>query len=659
MPGIGRYYHAKLARLGIETVGDLVNHFPHRYLDYGHPSLISDLVLNSDSCLRVKLYSKAVNRTRRGQLMVIGQFTDSSGKITAIWFNQEYRLNQLTVGQQYFLAGRPGLNKLNQVCLVSPSLELVERGGKFTTGLVPIYPLTEGLSSRFLQQKIDIILPQLEFKDFLPSTVLDQAGLLGLNQAYRQVHQPKHNLEIEPARKRLAFNDLLAVQLKSQLTKQNWQRKSSPQISIDAKFLNRFYQALPFTPTADQLAAIKEINADLAMSVPMNRLLQGDVGAGKTLVAAAAVLSTLNSGYQAIILAPTQVLANQHHQTLSDWLKPYGYEPVLVTGGTKANQTAALLVGTQALLHRKKLLNLHRLGLVVIDEQHRFGVLQRSEFFHLRHVPHLLTMTATPIPRTIALAMYGHLELSFLRHKPTGRLPTKTWLVPELKRVLAYQWVKRELEQHHQAFVVCPLVEQSSSDSLKDVKAATIWYQKIKQDFSGFKVGLLHGRLKAEDKTKVLGRFASGKLSLLVTTPVVEVGVDIPQATVMIIEDAWKFGLAQLHQLRGRVGRDRAQSYCLLFSGSNEAAINQRLHLVEQTNDGLALAEADLRLRGPGEIFGISQSGHLDTNFEYFWDESLTELAKTTAVEISHRPGQARRILSLLDSSLAKSVASN
>ena len=591
--------------------------------------------------------------------MVIGQFTDSSGKITAIWFNQEYRLNQLTVGQQYFLAGRPGLNKLNQVCLVSPSLELVERGGKFTTGLVPIYPLTEGLSSRFLQQKIDIILPQLEFKDFLPSTVLDQAGLLGLNQAYRQVHQPKHNLEIEPARKRLAFNDLLAVQLKSQLTKQNWQRKSSPQISIDAKFLNRFYQALPFTPTADQLAAIKEINADLAMSVPMNRLLQGDVGAGKTLVAAAAVLSTLNSGYQAIILAPTQVLANQHHQTLSDWLKPYGYEPVLVTGGTKANQTAALLVGTQALLHRKKLLNLHRLGLVVIDEQHRFGVLQRSEFFHLRHVPHLLTMTATPIPRTIALAMYGHLELSFLRHKPTGRLPTKTWLVPELKRASAYQWVKRELEQHHQAFVVCPLVEQSSSDSLKDVKAATIWYQKIKQDFSGFKVGLLHGRLKAEDKTKVLGRFASGKLSLLVTTPVVEVGVDIPQATVMIIEDAWKFGLAQLHQLRGRVGRDRAQSYCLLFSGSNEAAINQRLHLVEQTNDGLALAEADLRLRGPGEIFGISQSGHLDTNFEYFWDESLTELAKTTAVEISHRPGQARRILSLLDSSLAKSVASN
>lgn len=660
LPGVGRYYAAKLHRLGLVTLDDLINHFPARYLDYGHPTAVAQLRLETEQCLRVRLKSKARVNTRRGQKMIVAQFADDTGKITAVWFNQDYLLASLDVGEEYYLAGRPTLDKTRHTSLVAPTLEPVTRGGIFTTGLVPVYPLTEGLRSRFLQQKIAIVLDQVKPEEFLELEDINRLDLVANPVAYETVHRPKMAAEFESARKRLAFNDLLAIQLKSALSRAVWRRKEAPAVAVPDTLWQEFTASLPFRLTADQTRVLGEVRKDISRKMAMNRLLQGDVGSGKTVVAAAAMLAAVRAGYQALLMTPTQVLAGQHLETIARFLAPFGVTPQLVTGGKKTTSSSPLLIGTHALLHRSKLIDPEKLGLLVIDEQHRFGVLQRTQFLAGKKVPHLLTMTATPIPRTIALSLYGHLELSFLKTKPLGRKQIKTWLVPEEKRFAAYTWVKRELKQSgHQAFVVCPFVEQSQTDTLKNIKAATVEFDRIKKIFAPLKAGLLHGRMKAEEKSRVLAEFAARKFQLLVTTPVVEVGVDIPGASVMIIEDAPKFGLAALHQLRGRVGRSDQQAYCLLFSGKDDPEAFVRLKLMETTDDGLKLAEADLRVRGPGEIFGTSQSGHLDTNFGYFWDEALQTAAKNLATKLMKTPRRGQQILKLLAPSLAKDSASN
>jgi ATP-dependent DNA helicase RecG len=657
---VGRYYAAKLNALGVETVGGLLAHYPRRYLDYGHPSTVLDAVPETELCLRVRLKSKALVRTRRGQKMVVTQWFDATGRISAVWFNQEYLISQLKVDDEYFLAGRLTLDKNGRKTLSAPTLEPVERGGMFTTGLVPVYPLTEGLSSRWLQTRIGGVLDQVKVKEILPETALQEIQLLDQAAAVEKIHRPKLEQDFVTARRRLAFNELLAIQLRSILGKRAWDMKLAPRLPANQEVQQRLLSALPFELTKDQQAAVKVISADLALAKPMNRLLQGDVGSGKTVVAALAMLQALRAGYQTILMAPTQVLAAQHTETLTGWLSPFGYTPELVISGRKSMTGSPLLVGTHALLHRPALFKGGKLGLVVIDEQHRFGVLQRSELVSGKKIPHLLTLTATPIPRTIAAAVYGHLDLSFLKEKPAGRREIKTWLVPEEKRTAGFTWVKKHLkETGSAAFIICPFVEQSEKETLKNVKAATAELDKLKIVFRGLKVGLLHGRMKAEEKNKILTRFADGKLDVLVATPVVEVGVDIRRASVMIIEDAWKFGLAALHQLRGRVGRNDQEAYCLLFAGTREANSSQRLKLLEKTNDGLELAEADLKLRGEGELFGTAQSGHLDTNFISVWDDTLRRQAKDLAGSLVKKPKQAAQILADLSPTLAQTAAVN
>lgn len=549
---------------------ELLHHYPSRYEDLrNYKRGVVDGARN--------IYTRS-GKTVQKILVRIGKETRE-----LTFFNQPFLVKTL----------RPGVN------LSLAGTEYEVNGPLIHTGrLVPVYPETKGISSKWLRRQIYNQLKK-PMEDWLPEEIVNQYGLIDLNSALHQIHFPSTPAEAEQAKRRLAFDELLKMQLLARQKKQIWTKKSGKKMIIDKIKLSRLIETLPFKLTETQNLALKEIISDLSGNQPMNRLLQGEVGSGKTVVAAVAMYAAYLNGLKAVLMAPTEILAQQHYQTLKSVLTHTGIKIGLVTKSIK--QDGDILVGTHALLNKK----LDNLGLLVIDEQHRFGVKQRSKLLEIKPRPHLLSLTATPIPRTLALTLYAHLDLSSLADLP-GRQIVKTWLVPQIKRQKAYDWIKQQITgEQSQAFIVCPLINPSQKESMQDIKDITTEFTLLKKVFSGLTIDLIHGRLKAAEKNKIIEKFSRGQSKILVATPVIEVGIDIAGANIILIENAERFGLAQLHQLRGRVGRRGQMAYCLLFCQKSSS----RLLQLETINSGIKLAELDLKLRGEGQILGLDQHG--------------------------------------------------
>jgi len=635
LPLVGPVYQKRLEKLKIRSIRNLLYHIPARYNDFSQMAKISRCRVGETVTLQGTLNSLKNQYTKSGKKIQIGEVEDSTGKITIVWFNQPFLTRTLYPGTDLSLSGKIdwfGTKK----ALISPEYEITRLGAEtvHTGKIVPVYPETYGVSSKWLRTKIKMAYLTCgeEIKEYLPETY----GFITLPEAIRSIHFPNTLKDTEVAHRRLAFDELYFLQSQSLKRKHAWQKnRAAYQLTINKLAIDKFKNSLPFTLTKSQDLAVNEILADLQKPFPMNRLLEGDVGSGKTVVAATAAFAAFVNGYQTVIMAPTQILAQQHFNTLKQLFSKLSnsVKIKLVTSATSIEQSKSfdIFVGTHALIHQK--LNLDKVALVVIDEQHKFGVEQREHLIKKsgqgQIAPHILTMTATPIPRTVALTFYGDLDLSTLTEIPAGRQKITTWVVPPEKREGAYGWIDSQITDHDsQVFVVCPLIEESKKETMKDVKAVTAEHKKLTRLFGKPKVGLLHGRLKAEEKTKVIKRFRNRDISLLVTTPVVEVGIDIPNATIMVVEAAERFGLAQLHQLRGRVGRGLSKSYCLLFAESPSEKALKRLNAMRQNLSGFELAELDLTLRGPGEIFGLRQHGIPDLKIASWRDIDLIKKAK-------------------------------
>lgn len=653
VPRVGPVMARRLKKLGIETVKDLLWHVPFRYNDYSLVSKIARVQPGETVTIQgtVESIRTVVTKNRKQiQQAVVG---DDSGSIEAVWFNQPFLLRIIRTSDTIHLAGRVGWFGSKMV-LESPEYELVKSQisnpsyhSLHTGRLVPVYPETEGVSSKWIRGRIAYLLSQVAdtIEEYLPRAVLEEFSLLPLSGATRTIHFPTHLDEAKRARERLSFDELFLLLLRAYDQKRLWQStRRAHQILLHTTELQGFIDRLPFVLTSDQQRATSDILSDLSKGLPMNRLLLGDVGSGKTVVAACALYAVFQSGYRSVLMAPTQILAHQHYETIHRLLSPLGVQVELVTSdsrrktrGAKRDRSPFLLVGTHALLSES--VSFENVALVVIDEQQRFGVEQRTILRKKAEgdiTPHLLTMTATPIPRTVARTLYGNLDLSILREMPKGRLRVKTWVVPQEKRHRAYAWIRQHImETGGQAFIVCPLIEES--ESLRTVKSVKAEFERLKIIFPQFSLGLLHGRMKAKEKSEALKRFRTQKDAILLATPVVEVGIDVPNATIIVIEAAERFGLAQLHQLRGRVGRGSIASFCLLFTEQEDELILARLKAMETIFNGPELAELDLRLRGPGELFGTKQHGVPLLKVASLSDSELLHCAEQAVRTVTHQ----------------------
>jgi ATP-dependent DNA helicase RecG len=621
---------ARLRRLGISTVGDLLHHFPHRYDDYSTLKPINQLEYGEEVTVVGTVWETRTRKTRGGREIITSVVADASGTIEAVWFNQPYLVRQLRAGRRIVLSGKID-EYMGRLTLQSPAWEPLERELIHTGRVVPIYPLTRGVTSRWLRRLmkrvVDHWAPRLE--DYLSETLRQRAGLVNLGTAIRQIHFPDSEQAAMEARRRLSFDEFFFIQLGMLNQRQKWQSQRGMPIPTNQTVLDAFSQSLPFELTGAQQQSVDHILKDLAQPRPMSRLLQGDVGSGKTVVATAAMLMAVAAGKQAALMAPTEILAEQHYQTVSRlladteaWNLDRPVSVALLTGSlgrverrkvytALASGQADIVVGTHALIQRHVTFN--DLALVVVDEQHRFGVAQRGALRGKGGAAHVLVMSATPIPRSLALTIYGDLEISVIDELPPGRQQIETrWLLPK-ERERAYAFLRSQIAKGRQAFILYPLVEESDK---VEARAAVEEYERLQQKiFPDLQVGLLHGRMKGREKDTIMTRFRQGEIEILVSTSVIEVGIDVPNATVMLIEGADRFGLAQLHQFRGRVGRGEHRSYCLLLSDTvspddpQTRATWERLRAIEGTQDGFVLAEKDLELRGPGDFFGVRQSG--------------------------------------------------
>lgn len=619
--------------LNVKTYFDLVNYFPSRYEDFSLLSPIGKAQPGETVTVKGEVIDSKYQVTRTGLRLQVFKLSDGTGEIEVGFYNQPYLLRIIKKGSLISVAGT--VEQYGRKMSLKPKdyeLVLPDNPLKHTGRIVPVYPQTRGLSTKTIREKMYIAL-QGKFDEVLPTKIIEFNDLVEEDYAYKNTHFPDSLKSLEKARHRLAFDELFAIQLSSFLIKKQWEKETVGYKFRDSDktktMISEFISKLPFTLTPSQVAVWEEIYEDLKMNRPMNRFLQGEVGSGKTVIAALGCYFSFLNGYKSIIMAPTEILASQHFKTLSDLFKSYPIKIGVYTASNK-NPDGDIIVGTHALITKK--FNLKKVGFVVIDEQHRFGVAQRAAIKQKGLNPHLLTMTATPIPRTVMLTLHGELELSAITEMPKGRLPVKTFLVPPFKRPSGYEWIKKEIVQNKaQVFVVCPLIEESEVETMKSVKASKKEYDDLKRIFSDFKLGLLHGKMKSSEKEKVMIDFKKGLYDILVTTPVVEVGVDIPNATIMIIEGAERFGLAQLHQLRGRVGRSDKQSYCLLYATNNDPETIKRLGFFSKTNLGTKLAEEDLRIRGPGDIYGIKQHGFAELKIANFTDYELIDKTKKAA----------------------------
>lgn len=650
---VGKATASLLKKLGLDTVQDLLFYLPFRYDDFTRSFPIDNLEIGQTASIRgtIELISNKKSPRRR-MYITEALIADGTGTIKAIWFNQPFLTRTYNVGDRVSLAGRVS-ESYGQTAMVSPVIEkMYSEEAIHTAGLVPNYHLTASLAQKQIRFLIKEVLSLADkIPDWLPDDIREHLGLLPLPAALKQIHFPENAEEISAARRRLAFAELFLRQLKAQIIKRELQSRRAPVMPFLEKETKAFVSSLPFRLTDSQRKAAWEILLDLAKPSPMSRLLAGDVGSGKTVVVAFALLGAALNKKQAVLMVPTEILARQHFETISRLLTDYHLNISLLTGATKAAgrraaQEADIIIGTHALIQDQ--ISFPRLALAVVDEQHRFGVAQRHKILDFNPsdglVPHFLSLTATPIPRSLALAVYGDLDLSLLKQKPTGRQPIITKIVTEANRPTAYDFIRREIRSGRQAFVICPLIEASDKLGVRSVKEE---HARLDKDiFPELKVGLLHGRLKAAEKEKVMADFLANKIQVLVSTSVIEVGVDVPNATMMLIEGAERFGLAQLHQFRGRVGRSSHQSYCFLFPSREEPDNPKtiaRLEAMTKHNDGLELAKVDLRQRGAGELYGTGQSGFPELQIASLFDFALIKAAQGEAAEIVHNDPELKK----------------
>lgn len=633
LASIGPSFINRLQKLDLNTLEDLIYHFPSRYEDFSNVSKLSDVKVGDKVTIKGEVWQIKNAYTKFRKVITKALINDESATIELVWFNQPYLTKAIKVGDRLNVAGE--VSKFaGKLSIVSPDYEKADRL-VHTGRLVPIYPETYGVSSKWLRNQISKILPLAikQIEDYLPQQIKD--NILPLAEAITKIHFPSSRWEAEKARKRLGFDELFLINLATNQTRSKWQQKTLiKKWRFTESDLNHFVKSLPFELTNAQKRVLSEIMADLKKPYPMNRLLQGEVGSGKTVVAAAIVYLAQINGFQSLLMAPTEILAWQHYETLKKLLEPLELSIGLYTGSRKftriQNFIPDVIVGTHALLSDK--IKPDKLGLTIIDEQHRFGVEQRTLLRAKGASPHLLTMTATPIPRTVSLTIYGDLDISVIDEMPKGRQHVLTYLVPEEKRADAYKFIEKKSKEKNQVYIITPLIEESETQA--SAKAAKVEFERLQKVFPDLKRGLLHGRMKSKDKEQVINQFRSNQIDILVSTSVVEVGVDIPNATIMLIEGAQRFGLAQLHQLRGRVGRGGKESFCLLFSDSNLPEENRRLKQMEKIDNGLRLAELDLKIRGAGNIFGYSQHGRFDLKVAKLTDLPLIEKTKSAASKI-------------------------
>ncbi|MEI6529532.1 MAG: ATP-dependent DNA helicase RecG [Candidatus Falkowbacteria bacterium] len=630
-----------LGRLELYTVQDLLFYFPFRYDDFSKSLPIADLTINTNVNIigTVELIQNK-RSARRKMYLTEALLSDETDTIKIIWFNQPFLTRSLKVGDRISVAGRVSESH-GQLTIISPQYERINSDDLIhTKGLVPNYHLTSAISQKQIRSLIkQVISLATSVPDWLPSEIRKRLSLLDLSEALNKIHFPKNLNEAFAAQKRLGFTELFLRQLKAQLIKKQIKSKVAPKIIFQTKITQDFVSSLPFKLTDAQKKAAWEILQDLEKGEPMSRLLEGDVGSGKTLVAIMALLNVALNKKQAALMVPTEILAEQHFKSITRLLKPYDLNIELLTHSHKVTDinSADIIIGTQALI--QETVKFNNLALVIVDEQHRFGVKQRQKLLDYNNdsatTPHFLSMTATPIPRSLALSIYGDLDLSIISQMPANRKKIITSLVTETRRPAAYEFIRREIKSGRQAFVVCPLIDDSDKLGVKSVKKE---HEKLdKEIFPELKVGLLHGKLKAKEKEAIMNDFLANKIQILVSTSVIEVGVDVPNATMMIIEGAERFGLATLHQFRGRVGRSDYQSYCILFP-SNEEITNpktiERLEAMTKYSDGFSLAKIDLKLRGAGEIYGASQSGFPELQIASLFDYETIKKAQAEASAI-------------------------
>ena len=651
----------RLEKLGIKTFEDFLYHIPFRYDNFSFISKINrvqpgEVVTVQGTVSEIKNeFTKNFKRVQKAEI------ADETATIEVVWFNQSFLTKIIHVQDKIALSGKVDWF-MKRLVMQSPDYEIITNSPSIHTGrLVPVYPETKGITSKWLRRQIYNLITKNsdQFTEYLPETTLREHSLIGLKEAIKQIHFPNTADDSYKAMQRLSFDELFLLQLSAMERKLNWNKNLIGNSFFVNKYkddVGKFLARLPFVLTGAQKRVVEEIFNDLSKVQPMNRLLEGDVGSGKTVVSAIAMYLTFLNGFQSVLMAPTEILAEQHYKTISELLASFKIKVGIATGSKKIKtKNFDILVGTHAVLEKK--IDFNNLGLVVIDEQQRFGVEQRAIIRNKGKNPHLLTMTATPIPRTIALTLYGDLDLSVLDEMPHGRKQIRTWLVPSEKRINAYLWIEKQIKvTKGQTFIVCPFIEES--ETMQTVKAASKEFESLKKNvFKNLRLGLLHGKMKAKEKESVMQKFKNGKIDILVATPVVEVGIDFPNATIIVIEASERFGLSQLHQLRGRVGRGDIQSYCLLFTEVLNPQILERLRAMERNNFGAELAELDLKLRGPGEIYGTMQHGRKMLKIASFSDFDLIRKVKKESEKIFPNLEKYPKLLKKLKSINLKQIS--
>ena len=641
--GVGEARARLLKKLGINTIEDMLYHFPRDYEDRASIKKIHELLDEQPACFKGIVVAKITEtRPRKGLTIQSLLVKDETGTINLTWFNQSYLKNSFYPGQQYMFYGKPA-KKYKQLEIQNPIYEKLEDNLKETGKIVPIYPTISDLSQKILRNTIKISLDMLDnqMKDYMPAKLKERYNLAEINYALKNIHFPFDKKSYEFARRRLVFEELLLLQIGLLSIKDKFCDNATGIKFKKVPEVHEFINRLPFSLTHAQVKVFDEIERDMESEKIMNRLVQGDVGSGKTIVAGLAMFKAVLSGYQAAMMAPTSILAEQHYNSFKQLFQEYGLKTILITGSLTQKQKkqtleeisegrADIIIGTHALIEEG--VEFNKLGLVVTDEQHRFGVRQRAKLVAKGNMPDILVMTATPIPRTLALILYGDLDISVIDEMPPGRKKIETYSIEEHMRERVNNFIKKQIQEGRQAYIVCPLVEESETLSAKSVDKHA---EELSKNFHPYKVAYLHGKMKASLKEDIMREFNNGNINILVSTTVIEVGVNVPNASIMVVENAEKFGLAQLHQLRGRVGRGKAQSFCVLICNSDTKIAGERMRVMQRTNDGFEIAEKDLELRGTGEFFGTRQHGIPDLKIaNLFKDIDILKEAQKAAKEL-------------------------